>query len=179
MVGQISKVVTKTGDKGLTGLADGSRVRKNNLCIQVIGETDELNSLLGLIISLRPQETISNVLQQVQHQLFAVGSELSSPGRHYVTAGMVAFLEEQLDVFNRELLPSNGFILPGGTVIAAHIHIARTVCRRTERSLVALSEVERISPDLLSYLNRLSDLLFILAREANRSAGQQETLCNK
>lgn len=176
MTYRISQVVTKTGDQGQTGLADGSRVRKNSLRIQVIGDVDELNSLLGWVISLQPPEAVSHVLLQIQHQLFAVGGELSLSSGEKVTGEAVAMLEEQIAAINKKLPPLNGFILPGGTVAAAQLQVARSVCRRAERSLTALDEIEEVSPDLRCYMNRLSDLLFILARETNQSAGCPERL---
>lgn len=175
MAHRISQVMTKTGDQGQTGLADGSRVKKSSLRIQAIGDIDELNSVLGLAVSFQPPETVSKVLLQIQHQLFAVGGELSSPGSKKVTGEMVGILEGHITAFNGNL-PLDGFVLPGGTVAAAEIQVARSVCRRSERTIVALDATEQVSPDLLRYLNRLSDLLFILARETNRSAGCQESL---
>lgn len=179
MAHRISEVMTKTGDKGQTGLADGSRVKKSNLRIQAIGDIDELNSILGLSVSFQPPETVSNVLLQIQHQLFAVGDELSSPGSKKVTREMIGKLEEYIIAFNGNLPPLDGFVLPGGSVAAAEIQVARSVCRRSERSIIALDTVEQVSPDLLHYLNRLSDLLFILARETNRSVGCQENLATE
>lgn len=176
MAHRISQVMTKTGDQDQTGLADGSWVKKSSLRIQVIGDIDELNSILGLAVSFQPPETVSNVLLQIQRQLFAVGGELSSPGSKKVTGEMVGILEGHITAFNGNLPPLDGFVLPGGTVAAAEIQVARSVCRRSERTIVALDATEQVSPDLLRYLNRLSDLLFILARETNRSAGCQESL---
>ncbi len=178
-MGRISKIVTKAGDQGQTGLADGIRVKKNSLPIQVIGDVDELNSHLGLVISLQPPESVSNVLLQIQHQLFAVGEELSSSNSIRITEREIAMLEGQIDASSKKLPSLNGFILPGGTLIAAQIQVARSICRRAERSLVALNEQKTVSPALLCYLNRLSDLLFILAQETNLSAGCQETFLEK
>ncbi|MBS7327499.1 MAG: cob(I)yrinic acid a,c-diamide adenosyltransferase [Oxalobacter sp.] len=179
MAYRISQVMTKTGDKGQTGLADGSRVKKDSLRIQAIGDVDELNSLLGLVISFQPPEAVSNVLLKVQHQLFEVGGELSLPGVRKVTGKTVAMLEDQIVAIGGKLPPLNGFVLPRGTAAAAQLQVARSVCRRAERSVVALDGAEKVSPDLLCYLNRLSDLLFILARETNRSAGCPEILSNE
>lgn len=179
MAYRISQVMTKTGDQGQTGLADGSRVKKDSLRIQAIGDVDELNSFLGLVISFQPPEAVSNVLIQIQHQLFDVGGELSLPGVKKVTGKTVAMLEGQIVAIGGKLPPINGFILPGGTAAAAQLQVARSVCRRAERSVVALDGTEKVSPDLLYYMNRLSDLLFILARETNRSAGCPEVLSNE
>ena len=175
MTDHIPQVITKTGDQGQTSLADGTRIAKSSLRIQVIGEIDELNSLIGLVASLHPPFTIGKILIQVQYQLFAVGEELSSPGKVRITEKDIAVLEGEAIALSSKLPFLKTFILPGGTVIAAQIHVARSVCRRAERSLAALHEKEMASPDLMRYLNRLSDLLFILAREANRSAGKQDT----
>lgn len=179
MADHISKVITKTGDQGQTGLADGTRVAKSSLRIKVLGDIDELNSLIGLVVSLHPPSTIGEILLQVQHQLFAVGEELSLPGKVRITEKDIVALESQAIALNSRLPSLKTFILPGGTVIAAQIHVARSVCRRAERSLVELHEKETASPGLMRYLNRLSDLLFILAREANHSAGLQDMCLDK
>lgn len=177
MGNRLSKIYTRTGDKGTTGLGDGSRVGKDHQQIVAIGDTDELNSLIGVIISeLDPGELV-DLLSVIQHRLFDLGAELSlPPGNARMLAGDTEQLEQALDHYNESLTPLKEFILPGGNKAAALCHLARTVCRRAERSLVALNTVQPVSETALSYLNRLSDLLFVLARWINKQAGQPDIL---
>lgn len=171
------KIYTKTGDQGDTGLFGGPRVRKDHLRIEAYGSVDELNAVLGLVRSESPPAEIDALLESIQNSLFDVGAELASPdparmGVTVVGPGQAQALERAIDLYETRLPPLKTFILPGGCRAAAQMHLARTVCRRAERRLVALAAAESISGELIVYLNRLSDLLFVLARELNRAAGQ-------
>ena len=179
------KIYTKTGDGGETGLFGGGRVSKDSLRVAAYGEVDELNATLGLVRALDPQEFADPLLRTVQGDLFTIGAELATPDRdklHKTLARSrapigdsdIAALEEVIDSHESRLEPLKNFILPGGVPKAATLHLARTVCRRAERSVVALSRHEQISPAILGYLNRLSDLLFVLARAANAHAGRPD-----
>lgn len=176
MTNRISKVTTRTGDQGQTGLADGRRVMKSNLQIHAIGEIDELNSLIGVAVSLKPEASISTCLIDIQRRLFTIGGELACPDQALLTDQDVAMLEHRLSVFNERLPALKDFILPGGSPAAAQIHVARAVCRRVERSIVALSAVEVVSPVMLCFINRLSDLLFVLSRAENKSSNCIESV---
>jgi cob(I)alamin adenosyltransferase len=178
MAPRLSKIITHTGDDGTTGLADGSRLAKNTARIEAIGSVDELNSVIGIILSHDLSDALSDILFNIQHELFDAGAELATPGRAIITGNHVEHLEKLASDFNDELTPLKEFILPGGTLAASHLHLARTVCRRTERVVITLHDQEKISGDLLKYLNRLSDLLFILARVANKQAGCDDILWN-
>ncbi len=173
---RLSKIYTRTGDTGSTGLGDGSRADKDSPRITAIGEVDELNSLIGVVLSHELPEPVRICLTECQHRLFDIGGELSIPGHRMINPDHIACLERDLEAFNRELPMMKEFILPGGTPAAAHSHHARTVCRRAERSLVSLNRHESVSPELLAYLNRLSDLLFVVARVLARTDGKQEVL---
>ena len=173
---RLSKIYTKTGDDGATGLGDGVRVRKDDPRVEAYGEIDELNSVLGLLLSLEIPEEVRPPLTDVQHDLFDLGGELSIPGFSLLREGRVEALERFLDRLNSELKPLEEFILPGGTQAAAVCHLARTVCRRAERRVVALSAASRVSPHSIRYLNRLSDLLFVVARYLNQSSGVADVL---
>ena len=167
---RLSKIVTRTGDAGTTGLGDGSRVAKDSQRIEAIGEVDELNSTLGLLLSETLSEPCAAVLIDVQHDLFDLGGELSIPGHFALTDTHVLRLDVAIERFNAGLSPLKEIILPGGTRAASLAHIARTVCRRAERALVRLAQTEALSEPARKYLNRLSDLLFVLARVQNREA---------
>lgn len=171
---RLSKITTRTGDRGTTGLADGSRVKKSSARIQVMGEVDELNSWLGLLIATKPSPQLRDTLINVQHSLFDLGAELCMPGTEKIDIDYVHSLEHALDGLNKVLPPLREFILPGGPQSAAVCHVARSVCRRTERSLVALAETETVNLSALAYLNRLSDLLFVIARTLATQADQFE-----
>ncbi|NDP43414.1 MAG: cob(I)yrinic acid a,c-diamide adenosyltransferase [Aromatoleum sp.] len=176
---RLSKIVTRTGDAGTTGLGDGSRVAKDSARIAAIGEVDELNSTLGVLLAEALPAPVRECLTSVQHDLFDLGGELSIPGYSAVTDAHVLRLETEVERFNGELSPLKEFILPGGTQAAALAHIGRTVCRRAERSLVHLASVEPVSDTARRYLNRLSDLLFVLARTINHAAGRSDVLWQK
>jgi cob(I)alamin adenosyltransferase len=173
---RLSKIVTRTGDAGTTGLGDGSRVAKDSARIQAIGEIDELNSTLGLLLTEALPEAVSACLTRSQHDLFDLGGEVSIPGHAALTDAHVARLEDAVEKFNADLAPLKEFILPGGTRPAALAHVARTACRRAERALVHLAAIEPVSDAARRYLNRLSDLLFVLARTLNRDAGRTDVL---
>jgi cob(I)alamin adenosyltransferase len=171
MGNRLTKIYTRTGDAGTTGLADGSRVAKDAPRIEAIGAVDELNSVIGLLLCEEMPAGIHACLGGVQHDLFDLGGELSVPGHAIMSEAHSRRLEEALDVFNAGLPALKDFILPGGSRAASLAHVARTVCRRAERAIVALAGTDAVAPPLLQYLNRLSDLLFVLARMLNRHAG--------
>ena len=180
MANRLSKIYTRTGDAGTTGLGDGSRVAKDSLRIEAIGAVDELNSALGVLLAEAiADDKLRADLQDVQHDLFDLGGELSIPGYTSVGPQHVTRLERRLDHYNGELAPLKEFILPGGSRAAALCHVARTVCRRAERRIVALSSAEQVSASLQHYLNRLSDLLFVLCRVFNREAGVSDVYWQK
>jgi cob(I)alamin adenosyltransferase len=171
---RLTKIYTRTGDDGSTGLADGTRTAKDSARIEAIGEIDELNSLIGMVLSLEPGESVESCLIDIQHDLFNLGAELSLPGNAMLTPHDVKRLERILDGFNKDLPPLKEFILPGGGAAAATCHLARSVCRRAERSLVSLSHSERVGGDALRFLNRLSDLLFVICRVLARKSSAGE-----
>lgn len=176
MGNRLSKIYTRTGDDGSTGLGDGSRVDKDSARVEAIGAVDELNSAIGLLLSHELPRTLAPALTAIQHDLFDLGGELSIPGTSLVKAGRVLELEQLLDTLNAGLSPLQEFILPGGTPAAATCHLARAVCRRAERRVYSLSVQESINRTALEYLNRLSDLLFVTAREINEQAGRPDVL---
>jgi len=176
MGNRLSKIVTRTGDAGTTGLGDGSRVAKDCQRIEVIGEIDELNSSLGVLLSEELPETIRAVLLAIQHDLFDLGGELCLPGSKVISAAQVIRLDETVTQFNDSLRPLKEFILPGGTRAAALAHLARTICRRAERRLVNLAQTENVSDGARKYINRLSDLLFVLGRALNKAGGRGDVL---
>ena len=176
MGNRLTKIFTRTGDAGNTGLGDGSRVAKDSPRIQALGDVDELNSCLGVLLcEVLPDNTRQELLR-VQHDLFDLGGELCIPGFKNVSEAQVKRLEELLEQYNAELSPLANFILPGGSRAASLAHLARTVCRRAERSAVSLGQVEEVSDLVRQYLNRLSDLLFVLGRALNRFAGGTDVL---
>jgi cob(I)alamin adenosyltransferase len=171
MGNRLSKIYTRTGDDGSTGLGDGTRVAKDSPRVEAYGTVDEANSALGLVLSA-PQlaPDIKRCLTEVQHDLFDLGGELCIPGHIMIGAAHIDRLEKQLDAFNDGLPPLKEFILPGGGEAAAACHLARAICRRAERRCWSLARVESVSPGALKYLNRLSDLLFVIARVLARGA---------
>ncbi len=179
------KIYTKTGDAGETGLFGGGRTPKDSPRVAAYGEVDELNAALGLARALEPEQFADTLLQNIQRDLFTIGAELATPdpaklpkafahGRAAIGDAEIAVLEAAIDAQESGLEPLKNFILPGGTPKAAALHVGRTVCRRAERAVVAAGRHERISPAILRYLNRLSDLLFVLARAANAQAGRSD-----
>ncbi len=173
---RLSKIYTRTGDDGSTGLGDGTRVGKDHARIEAIGAVDELNSVIGLVMCEDLPGPVRSALIDIQHRLFDLGGELSVPGRQVMQDRQVGELETLLDELNGALAPLKEFILPGGTRAAALCHVARSVCRRAERRAYRLSKLEAISPAGLRYLNRLSDLLFVMARAVNRAGGHDDVL---
>lgn len=171
---RLTRLYTRTGDQGSTGLGDGSRIAKDHPRIEAIGAVDELNSVLGLVLAHRLPEDLSEVLEAIQHRLFDIGGELSVPGSQGLERDPVTRLEQELDRLNATLPPLEEFILPAGTETAAHCHLARAVCRRAERRVVALARNETVNPAVIAYLNRLSDLLFVAARIVARLEGGRE-----
>jgi len=180
MGNRLSRIVTRTGDDGSTGLGDGTRVRKDTARIEAMGSVDELNCTLGVLLSNElHDEAASACLTEVQHDLFDLGGELSIPGSSMLGEERVLWLDEQLEEFNRTLPPLKEFVLPGGGTSASASHIARAVCRRAERYCWTLSRIEAVSPSALRYLNRLSDMLFVLARRFARAERGSEPLWNR
>ena len=178
MGNRLSKISTKTGDKGDTGLGDGSRVAKSHLRIHTLGELDELNSWVGMLRAELPEtDELQPLLSQIQHDLFDLGGEMAMPGHEFLKAEMLSEIEEHIVQYNETLPYLKDFILPGGTKLAATCHLARAVSRRAERAYVALNQEDHnLNPLGLQYLNRLSDLLFVLARVLSRREGGSEVL---
>ncbi len=173
---RLTRIYTRTGDNGTSGLADGSRVAKDDARMEAMGAVDELNSALGVVLTQPLPEDLRESLVGVQHDLFDLGGELSVPGHTLIAPAHVSRLEGTIDRINETLSPLEDFILPGGTTAAAHVHVARAICRRAERRLVTLSKAQPLAPVLVQYLNRLSDLLFVMARALNRHAGRDDVL---
>src|SRR5579883_1925430 len=176
MGNRLSKIYTRTGDDGTTGLGDGTRVAKDSARVGSYGTVDELNSVIGVVLAEEIPAAVREALIQVQHDLFDLGGELGIPGMAMIHATDIDRLETTLDGFNADLPPLKDFILPGGGAAAAHCHVARTVCRRAEREVVALARTEAVRPEAIRYLNRLSDLLFVIARVLARASGHGEVL---
>lgn len=180
MATRLSVITTRTGDKGSTGLGDGSRIGKGAPRIAALGDIDELNSNIGLLRTETLPPDIDTLLKRIQHDLFDMGAELCIPGHTALTNDHVLALDQALAHYNAELGKLEEFILPGGTRAAAHAHVARTVCRRAERTVIRLDadpdDTTGVNPPVKLYLNRLSDLMFVLARALNRSAGQPDVL---
>ena len=169
---RLSKITTRTGDAGETGLGDGTRVAKHSPRIAALGDLDELNSAIGLVLAEDVPPELREALLGVQQDLFDIGGEVSIPGHSILAGEKVLSLEKHIESWNAGLAPLKEFILPGGTRAAAAAHLARTVCRRAERSVVALAQHEKVGDAPRRYLNRLSDLLFVAARLLNRHGGR-------
>ena len=178
MGNRLSKIYTRTGDDGTTGLGDGRRVDKDSARVEAYGTVDEANSAIGLVLAAPVPENVRVLLTAVQHQLFDLGGELCIPGHAAIFEADIDRLEQRLDEFNADLPALKDFILPGGGEAAARCHVARTVVRRAEREAVALSRLEAVRPEAVRYLNRLSDLLFVLARVLARDSGHGEVVWN-
>ncbi|NYT84843.1 cob(I)yrinic acid a,c-diamide adenosyltransferase [Pollutimonas harenae] len=179
MATRLSVIATRTGDGGTTGLGDGSRVDKNTPRIEAMGNVDELNSVIGLLRTEALPKDIDALLSRIQNDLFDLGAELCIPGHSVITEEHVVFLDQSLAHYNAGLERLKEFILPGGSRAAALAHLARTVCRRAERSVVTVHATEAINKPVLQYLNRLSDLCFVLARVLNRETGQGDVLWSR
>ncbi len=178
MGNRLSEIVTRTGDKGTTGMADGSRRNKDDVRVQAMGEVDELNATLGVTLSLLDPGPMQALLFSIQHDLFDIGAELCQPGKLLIDDSYVDYLDSNAETFNSDLPRLKEFILPGGSGSVASLQLARTVCRRVERCLVGMNQVEKVNQITRQYLNRLSDLLFILARSQSRSEGGSEVYWN-
>jgi cob(I)alamin adenosyltransferase len=176
MGNRLSKIYTRTGDDGSTGLGDGSRVPKDSVRVHAYGTVDELNSALGIVLAYSLPDAIRDCLTEIQHELFELGGELCIPTSALIHNTDVVRLESRLDAFNEPLPALKDFILPGGSLAAAHCHLARTICRRAERELITLARHEAVRPEAIHYLNRLSDLLFVIARVLARHTGHTEVL---
>ncbi len=180
MGNRLSKIYTRTGDDGTTGLGDGSRVAKNSARVEAYGTVDEANSAIGVVLASEAvPDAVGRCLTEVQHDLFELGGELCIPGHEAVQASFIERLEADLDGFNEDLPMLKEFILPGGGPAAAACHLARTIVRRAERRVATLAEVEAIRPEAVQYLNRLSDLLFVVARVLARAESGEEVLWNR
>ncbi len=185
----MTKIYTKTGDSGETGLFGGQRVSKDDLRVDAFGAVDELNSALGVALSHLEDLDLRDLIRKLQNQLFAVGADLATPGSEDESRGQVTVqrigpeaageLERHVDMLEGEVPPLTQFILPGGSRPAAHIHLARAICRRAERRVVGLSHHEEVNPEIIRYLNRVSDLLFVMARAANMRAHVLDTFWEK
>ena len=178
---RLSKIYTRTGDDGTTGLGDGSRLPKDDLRVELFGAVDELNSVIGIVLTHTLDAHIRATLTRIQHELFDLGGELAVPGYVCIQADHITALEQDLDHWNQGLPILKEFILPGGGSAGAHCHLARAVCRRAERRLTTLARESRdtdnpVNPEAGRYLNRLSDLLFVLARAVIRDEGAEEVL---
>lgn len=176
MGNRLSKIYTRTGDKGTTGLGDGTRVEKTSARVEAFGTVDELNSAVGLVLAAKLPQEVRTCLTRTQHELFDLGGELCMPGYMLVPGSYVDGLEQALDGFNKDLPPLKDFILPGGSEAAARCHLARTIARRAERRVLSLSQLETVNEASIRYLNRLSDLLFVISRVLARHDGGAEVL---
>ncbi|OOG23787.1 ATP:cob(I)alamin adenosyltransferase [Thioalkalivibrio denitrificans] len=174
MGNRLTRIYTRTGDDGTTGLATGGRVAKDSVRIEAMGDTDELNCVLGVLLTGSLPAAHRDLLLEIQHDLFDLGAELSMPGESVLGSARVDWLEARLDELNAHLPPLREFILPGGGAAGAQCHLARAVCRRAERSLVHLAREEPVTETARRYLNRLSDFLFVLARVLGRESGEGE-----
>jgi cob(I)alamin adenosyltransferase len=173
---RLSKIYTRTGDSGETGLGDGSRVAKDSPRVNAYGTVDEANSAIGIVLAQELPEAVRDALTSIQHELFDLGGELCIPGHAAIFDEDITRLEQLLDGLNADLPPLKDFILPGGGAAAAHCHLARTIVRRAERETVTLATTEAVRPEAIRYLNRLSDLLFVVARVLARASGHGEVL---
>ena len=179
MADRLTRIYTRRGDDGTTGLASPTRLSKDAARIEAIGAVDELNAQLGVLLAEPLPEDVAALIGELQHRLFDLGGELAMPDYQAIQAQQVTALEEAIDRYNAALPSLKEFILPGGSRAAALCHVARTVCRRAERRLVSLNRDEPLAPSLLHFINRLSDLLFVLCRVLNRAAGRQDVYWQK
>lgn len=179
MGNRLSKLYTRTGDDGTSGLSDGARIAKDHPRMQAMGTVDELNSVIGLMICKLDDAELKNFYVGVQHDLFNIGGEISMPGHSFIPPGKIELLEQQIDRFNEQVSPLKDFILPGGSEAAAICHMARSIARRAERDVVTLHHTEEVFDTTRQYLNRLSDLLFATARIINQNLGFADVLWKK
>ncbi len=179
MGNRLTKIYTRTGDDGTTGLGNGQRIEKDTLRVCVMGDVDELNSMIGVLIASGIKDDVAGYLLNIQHRLFDIGAEISVPGKATTDSAHVARLEDLIDNYNSDLKPLEEFILPGGTMSASLCHLARTVCRRLERHMVRMAREEFLNENTLAYINRLSDLLFVFARVINQNQKGKEVLWNQ
>ena len=175
---RLSKIYTRTGDAGETGLGDGSRISKSDVRITTMGIIDELNSSIGIVLSFNTATSVHQALTTVQHTLFDLGGEICVPGRTVISDKEITDIENILDNFNNELSPLKEFILPGGSQTASFCHQSRTICRRAESALISLNAVSQVNTHSLKYINRLSDLLFVTARYINHLEKTPDVLWN-
>ncbi len=176
MSNRLTKIYTRTGDDGTTEISNHERIDKTNIRIQAMGDIDELNSILGLLRANNVSSDVSSYLLNIQHRLFDIGAELAIPGNAVISPESVEKLEKLIDSYNLDLPKLKEFVLPGGSVSASICHVARSVCRRSERTLVLLARNESFNAETLRYINRLSDLLFVLARALNKTTNTKEVL---
>ena len=176
---RLSKIYTRTGDDGTTGLGDGTRTQKDSLRVEAFGTVDELNSAIGVLVAALADARLKDILLDVQHDLFDLGGELCIPGTELIADRHTNRLEKELDGLNADLPPLKDFILPGGSPAAAQAHLARTICRRAERRVISLARHEPVNEPVIRYLNRLSDLLFVIARAVARASGKGEILWDR
>ena len=179
MGNRLTKIYTRTGDDGTTGLGNSERIEKDTMRVCVMGDIDELNSLIGVLIASGVKDDLAGYLLNIQHRLFDIGAEISVPGRATTDTVHISRLEELIDNYNKDLKPLEEFILPGGTMSASLCHLARTVCRRVERHMVSMAREEFVNQNTLAYINRLSDLLFVFARVINLSQKGKEVYWNQ
>lgn len=179
MGNRLSKLYTRTGDDGTSGLAGGERVAKNHARMNAMGAVDELNSVIGLLICKLKDNEMKSLMLEIQHDLFNIGGEISMPDHAFISSDKINKLERQIDTYNESVEPLKDFILPGGSEAAAICHIARATTRRAERELITLHQKEAVSEATRQYLNRLSDLLFAAARIINQQAGEPDVLWKK
>ena len=176
---RLSKLYTRTGDDGTSGLSGGTRVPKNHERMSAMGTVDELNSVIGLLISKLNDEELSQLFTAIQHDLFNIGGEISMPGHSFIKNEKITGLEDQIDLFNESVEPLKDFILPGGSEAASICHMARSIARRAERDVITLHYAEPVCDTTRQYLNRLSDLLFVVARVINLRLGHEDILWKK
>lgn len=179
MGNRLSKLYTRTGDDGTSGLSDGTRIPKNHQRMDAMGSVDELNSFIGLMICKLDDPELVTLFTAIQHDLFNIGGEISMPEHSFISQDKVDALEAKIDLFNESVLPLKDFILPGGSEAASICHLARATARRAERDLVSLHQLEPVSDTTRQYLNRLSDLLFAAARIINQQLGHEDVLWKK
>jgi len=179
MGNRLSKLYTRTGDDGTSGLSGGERLPKNHVRMNAMGTVDELNSVIGLLICKLKDEQLKTLFTAIQHDLFNIGGEISMPGHSFIKQEKIAGLEQQIDEFNESVEPLKDFILPGGSEAASVCHMARSIARRAERDVVTLHQTEAVCDTTRQYLNRLSDLLFVAARIINQRLGNDDVLWKK